>query len=69
MRSGSKSISGPMRNASKSIARLFEVMGIFLLLAGCLNPGQKSDWQWKQFNPEYRQPYPEDPRPGRGGIF
>ena len=46
-------------------------VGICLLSSGCigLDPAHESDWHWKQFNPEYRSPYPEDPRPFRSGIF
>ncbi len=29
-------------------------------LAGCVEPGGYSEWQWKQYNPNYR-PLPGDP--------
>ncbi|HEY9171851.1 MAG TPA: hypothetical protein VI136_06165 [Verrucomicrobiae bacterium] len=31
---------------------------------GCVTPltlEQQSDWNWKQYNPDYRTPYPTDP--------
>ena len=45
-------------------------IGAGLLLPGCMSPSQESDWRWKQYNPEYRPPYPqENPNPFRPGIF
>jgi hypothetical protein len=37
---------------------------IALLASGCVTPltfEQESDWRWKQYNPEYRSPWPPDP--------
>ena len=47
------------------------VISIFigLLLGGCTTPQIESDRRWREFNPDYRQPYPEDPRFFRPGIF
>jgi hypothetical protein len=50
--------------ASPSALRLFLIIVIFGFMAGgCVNPltpEQQSDWWWKQYNPEYRLPYPPD---------
>lgn len=43
--------------------------GITVLLSGCVTPSQESDRQWKQYNPEYRDPFPANPDPFRPGIF
>ena len=52
---------------------LWLAMGIVagLLLSGCVNldPARESDWRWKQYNHEYRPPYPEDPGLFRSGTF
>ena len=45
--------------------RLFLLLVMVALMAGgCITPltwEQQSDWRWKQYNPEYRAPYPTDP--------
>jgi len=38
------------------------VVAASTFLTGCTTT-QESDWRWKQFNPDYRPPYPPDPRP------
>jgi hypothetical protein len=48
------------RRATMLVAILFSA-GIWFLVSGCLSPAQESDWQWKQYSPEYRPPYPVDP--------
>jgi hypothetical protein len=54
----------------KKTRSLFVIaMGTCLLLSGCMSPSQESDWRWKQYNPEYRPPYPSNPDPFRPGIF
>ena len=61
MKSSRKSLWGPLI--------VLTYAGIALLLAGCVDPAMESDWRWKQFNPGYRSPYPENPNPWRTGIF
>lgn len=42
-------------------ARLIFVLAVTgALLAGCAPWPQESDWQWRQWNPDYRLPYPGD---------
>lgn len=46
----------------KSIQRVAVAIILIVLasvLAGCVYPQGYSDWQWKQYNPEY-QPLPGD---------
>jgi len=30
------------------------------LLSGCTSMEEQSDWRWKQQNPDYRLPWPQD---------
>lgn len=57
------------RRLKKTLSLFVIGMGACLLLSGCMSPSQESDWRWKQYNPEYRPPYPQDPNPFRPGIF
>jgi hypothetical protein len=36
------------------------LLGAILLGSGCVAPSDYQDWQWKQYNPEYK-PLPGDP--------
>ena len=47
------------------IVRMFllPVVAVSLLLTGCINPvspTDMSDWRWRQWNPDYRSPYPSE---------
>ena len=40
---------------------MLAVLALFAsLLSGCLTDGGESEWRWKQSNPEYRSPWPQD---------
>ena len=58
-----------MNRLKKTLSLFVIAMGTSLLLSGCVSTGQESDWRWKQYNPEYRPPYPSDSDPFRSGIF
>jgi len=44
----------------RSISIILALVGLTALLAGCVYPEHYSDWQWRQYNPNY-QPLPGDP--------
>ncbi len=52
----------PGSTISSTLNRVKLVLGLLLLgwvAAGCLTPfEQDSNWRWKQFSPEYREPLP-----------
>ena len=42
---------------------LLAALAMSLLLTGCINPvspTEMSDWRWRQWNPDYRSPYPSE---------
>lgn len=46
------------------VLRLLPLVLLCLGAGGCvspLTPEQESDWRWKQWNRDYRAPYPTDP--------
>ncbi|HEY9175034.1 MAG TPA: hypothetical protein VI136_22320 [Verrucomicrobiae bacterium] len=51
--------------ASASLLRRFAALILAAFITGgCITPltlEQQSDWNWKQYSPEYRAPYPTDP--------
>jgi hypothetical protein len=59
----------PFDRLKKTLSLFVIGMGTCLLLSGCMSTSQESDWRWKQYNPEYRPPYPSDSDPFRSGIF
>ncbi len=48
-----------------AILRLCVALGVLAFITGgCITPltlEQQSDWNWRQYNPEYRPPWPTDP--------
>jgi len=50
-----------MRNESNKLILLaMGALVLMSLLTGCVGSKEYSDWQWKQYNPNYR-PLPGDP--------
>ena len=39
---------------------LLGLLALLTLLPACVSPEQESDWRWKQMNPSYRPPYPQE---------
>ena len=39
---------------------LLGLLALLTLLPTCASPEQEPDWRWKQMNPNYRPPYPQE---------
>jgi hypothetical protein len=51
-----------MKHLSNHLVSLLLIL-LFCLVGGCVSEQAQSDWQWKQANPGWQSPTPQDPRP------